>query len=114
MFANVTATQVCTPGYARSVRNVPESEKSKVYQEYGIISHTPGEYEVDHLISLELGGSNDIKNLWTEVYAGPYNAHDKDKIENYLHAEVCSGKMTLHDAQTAIATNWKQFLNRKD
>src|SRR5713101_8003626 len=60
ILANATKTDVCTSGYAKSVRNVPQSEKNQVYAEYGIARHTAGEYEVDHLVSLELGGSNDI------------------------------------------------------
>ena len=63
---NVTAQDVCTPGYARKVRDVPAEMKRQVYREYGITSHCPGDYEVDHLIPLELGGSNSIKNLWPE------------------------------------------------
>jgi len=43
------------------VRNVPAEMKREVYREYGIISHGPGDYEIDHLIPLELGGSNSIK-----------------------------------------------------
>src|SRR5438132_8559183 len=54
----VTKKDICIPGYARKVRNVPAAVKRQVYEEYGILSHPPGEYEVDHLISLELGGSN--------------------------------------------------------
>ena len=42
-------------------RNVPESEKRQVYAEYGIRSHASGQYEVDHLIPLELSGSNSIR-----------------------------------------------------
>jgi len=110
IFPNVTTAQICTPGYTQSVRNVPQSEKDQVYAEYNITTHTPGQYEVDHLISLEIGGSNDIKNLWPELYAGPYNAHIKDQIENFLHAQVCSGKMPLKEAQTEIATNWKSIV----
>src|SRR5471030_2075660 len=53
-FPDVTADQICVRGYAKSVRNVPVSEKREVYREYGISHHSPGEYEVDHLISLEL------------------------------------------------------------
>jgi hypothetical protein len=60
------AATICTPGYAKSVRQVSGKVKAQVYAEYGIASHRSGEYEVDHLISLELGGSNDIKNLWPE------------------------------------------------
>jgi hypothetical protein len=62
--------------------------------------------EVDHLISLELGGSNDIKNLWPEPYLPRPGARQKDVLENWLHKQVCSGKMPLSDAQRMIATDW--------
>ena len=64
----IDAATVCTPGYAKSVRHVSGKVKAQVYAEYGIVSHRPGEYEVDHLISLELGGSDDIKNLWPDRF----------------------------------------------
>ena len=101
--------KICTPGYSKSVRNVSTVEKNAVYREYGITSHRPGEYEVDHLISLELGGSNDIANLWPQSYVtSPLNAHAKDKLENRLHALVCSGRITIEAAQKAIANDWTQ------
>jgi hypothetical protein len=108
----VTLAQLCKPGAAKAARNVPESEKLAVYREYGMhAAHTgycagPNGCEIDHLISLELGGSNDIKNLWPQPYDGAINAHMKDKVENATHAAICSGKMTLQDAQHAIATDW--------
>jgi len=61
---------------------------------------------VDHLISLELGGSNSIKNLWPEPYTGDLNAHVKDKLENKLHSLVCNGDIDLKTAQQEIATDW--------
>jgi hypothetical protein len=86
---------------------VPESVKKEVYAEYHITHHSKGQYEVDHLISLELGGSNDIKNLWPESYlTDPWNAHVKDKLENRLHRLVCTGKITLKEAQDAISKDW--------
>jgi hypothetical protein len=103
---NVTKSQVCVSGYARGVRNVPQSVKNKAYAEYGITRHRSGEYEVDHLVSLELGGSNDISNLWPEIATPKPGFHEKDKVENYLHSQVCKGAMTLKAAQIAIATNW--------
>jgi hypothetical protein len=103
------AKVVCTPGYTKTVRDVPQSVKNQVYRAYGITSHKPGEYEIDHLVSLELGGSNSIRNLWPESYVTePLNAHVKDTLENVLHELVCSGKLSLKEAQKAIATNWIQ------
>ena len=103
---NVTKDQVCKPGYASSTRNVPQSEKNQVYAEYGITSHTTGQYEVDHLVSLELGGSNDISNLWPEAASPKPGFHEKDKVENYLNSQVCSGAISLQQAQVEISTNW--------
>jgi hypothetical protein len=103
---DVTASDICVLGYSSKVRNVPQSEKDQVYQEYGITSRAPGSYEVDHLISLELGGSNSISNLWPESYTGDWNAHIKDKLENKLHDLVCNGTLDLKSAQQQIATNW--------
>jgi hypothetical protein len=57
----VTVQGLCVPGYTKKVRNVPAEMKREVYEEYGVTSHGSGEYELDHLIPLELGGSNSIK-----------------------------------------------------
>lgn len=103
----VTREDLCVAGYTKLVRNVPEAVKRQVYAMYGITSREPGEYEVDHLISLELGGSNSIKNLWPESYrTQPWNAHVKDKVENKLHRMVCSGEIDLKTAQQEIASDW--------
>ncbi len=111
IFTSATKDQICQSGYAGSVRNVPDSEKNQAYAEYGIASHTTGQYEVDHLISLELGGSNDISNLWPELASPKPGFHEKDKVENYLHDQMCSGAVSLHDAQVEIATNWLAVYN---
>jgi hypothetical protein len=103
----VTTQDICTPGYSHKVRNVPAEVKAEVYASYGIPSHEPGEYEVDHLISLELGGSNSVRNLWPESYlTSPWNAHVKDALENRLHRLVCDGTLDLATAQHDIAIDW--------
>ncbi|HKV59835.1 MAG TPA: HNH endonuclease [Ktedonobacteraceae bacterium] len=112
IFPNATVQQICTPGYASSVRNVPFSEADQVYAEYGIYHHYSGEFEDDHLVPLELGGSNDIANLWPEAANPTPGFHQKDQVENYLHDQVCSGAMSLKGAQTEIATNWIAVYNR--
>jgi hypothetical protein len=101
-----TKDKICVPGYSSQVRNVPDSVKNQAYAEYGIMSHTTGQYEVDHLISLELGGSNEIANLWPEPADPRPGFHEKDKVENYLHDQVCSGSMNLQEAQSKIANDW--------
>jgi len=59
-----------------------ERRARAVYGEYGIATHRPYQYEVDHLISLELGGSNAIANLWPEAALPKPGFHQKDAVEN--------------------------------
>ena len=99
-------TVVCKTGYTKTVRAVSESTKKKVFVEYGIPYSQHSNYEVDHLISLELGGGNDISNLWPENSTIKNGSLSKDNFENYLHNQVCSGKMTLDEAQKEISSNW--------
>ena len=88
-------------------RNVPISVKRQVYASYGIQTWGKGEYEVDHLIPLSLGGSNSTKNLWPESYlTEPWNAHTKDQLEYKLLQLVRSGQVDLHTAQQEIAADW--------
>lgn len=105
----VTASQVCVSGYSASVRNVTDSVRKAVFTEYGIPYSEHSNYEVDHLISLELGGNNDISNLWPEPYNITNGARMKDKLENYLHKQVCNGSMTLSRAQDEISHNWVSY-----
>ncbi len=103
----VTASDVCVRGYSKKVRNVPIDVKRKVYSEYGV-TYVRGQDEVDHLVSLELGGSNSIKNLWPEPYndRSGWSARVKDGEEDKLHELVCAGKIPLKQAQKDIATDW--------
>lgn len=103
----VTSGDFCTSGYSKKVRNVPSSVKRQVYEAYGIRSRKRGEYEVDHLISLQLGGSNSIKNLWPQSYkTQPWNAYVKDALENELHRQICAGQLDAKTAQQDIARDW--------
>jgi hypothetical protein len=97
------AQKVCTAGYSRSVRSVSAATKRAVYASYGISSWKPGQYEVDHLISLELGGSNSQKNLWPEPTPGSYS---KDSLENALHRAICAKRISIDSAQRWIARDW--------
>ncbi len=103
--ANIQST-ICSYGYTDSVRppeSITEPEKEASLAAYG----EPGplrDYEYDHLVPLELGGApNDPRNLWPEPGASP---NPKDAIEYELRQEVCDGRMTLAQAQRAIAADW--------
>lgn len=87
VFASATRAQICVSGYTARVRNVSETLKSSIYAAYGIASHAAGSYEVDHLVPLELGGSNARANLWPERAPG---FGRKDSLENAFssHAEA--------------------------
>ncbi len=101
----VSRARVCTSGYASSIRDVSDADKAAVYARYGV-EWVPYQHEVDHLISLELGGSNAIRNLWPEPYAGRWGARTKDALENRLHELVCEGRLPLRSAQRQEARNW--------
>jgi hypothetical protein len=110
------ASTVCSPGYTESVRP-PESVTEEIKRErmaaYDLQGRRPADYELDHLIPLELGGAPlDVANLWPEplnsdnTYTGTNNAHMKDAVEHFLNGEVCRGNMSLGEAQRQIATDW--------
>jgi hypothetical protein len=102
---SVTRAQICISGYASGARDVSDAEKAAVYARYGV-AWVPYAHEVDHLISLELGGSNVIRNLWPERYAGVWGARTKDVLENRLHELVCEGRLALASAQQQEASDW--------
>ena len=96
--ANIRST-VCRRGWTSTIR--PPSDytdelkrrQMRRYRETGSMS----QYQEDHLISLELGGSpTDPRNLWPEPYP---RAAEMDQIENQLNAQVCGGQLTLAQAQ---------------
>jgi hypothetical protein len=57
---DVTLQDICTPGYSKKVRAVTKALRDQAYKSYGITSYQPGEYQLDHLIPLSIGGSNSI------------------------------------------------------
>lgn len=63
---DVTIQDICIPGYSGKVRAVPRSLRNQAYRKYGITSPNPGDYQLDHLIPLSLGGLNSIRNLWPQ------------------------------------------------
>lgn len=102
----LTKEQVCSRAWGKDERKVTEQMKRKTYSDYGILSHKPGEFEIDHLISRELGGADDAQNLWPEAAEPRPGFHEKDHLENFLHHMLCTGLITLPQAQAMISGDW--------
>lgn len=86
---------------------IPVALSQRVFAEYGISHPQSDAYEIDHLITPELGGATTIRNLWPEPYYNTdWNARVKDQLEEHLHAMVCQGQIDLATAQHDLATNW--------
>jgi hypothetical protein len=108
------AGNICNPNWSTKSIRPPERYtnrlKRRQIQEYGFSDTNPKDYEEDHLIPLELGGSPiDPGNLWPEPYHPSIpngGARFKDEVENYLHRQVCTGEITLAQAQEAAARDW--------
>ena len=107
---NISST-ICVSGWTKTIRP-PASYTNKLKaQQMPLYGYPPGtppsSVEEDHLISLELGGDpRSPLNLWPELWIGEWGAHKKDAVETKLKRLVCSGKLSLADAQTAIRTDW--------
>ena len=96
--ATINST-VCVKGWTKTIRpptDYTNDLKRKQMREYGVRG-SMSDYQEDHLISLELGGHpTDRRNLWPEPYP---RASEVDAIENELNDKVCSGELSLEEAQ---------------
>jgi hypothetical protein len=111
---NIGST-ICVSGYTNTVRppsSITTPLKQRTAAAYGMV-YDPTVQEYDHLIPLELGGANDVRNLWTEPPTSAVQrstTNVKDAVESKLHADVCAGRIGLLDAQIRIATDWTTAL----
>lgn len=118
--ANPSITQatigdtICNPDWTtdsiRPSSSYTTNWKKEQIAIYHMADSDPSHYEEDHLISLILGGDpKDISNLWPQPYTASIpdgGARFKDKVENYLHRQVCDGSITLAEAQREIVEDW--------
>jgi hypothetical protein len=97
---------VCRLGYTFTVRP-PREWSHEIKARYLAEQHLPGrvqDYELDHLIPLNLGGApQDIRNVWMQRWD---EAKVKDDEELALYYAVCAGRMTLDEARRQILDRW--------
>jgi len=115
--AGLSKTKICSIKWGKDERHVTAAMKRQVFAAYGYSGYddlrcVPAgkrTCEIDHLISRELGGADEVSNLWPQAYGtSPWNAVLKDKLENRLHKELCAGKITLKSARNMLVTDWRE------
>lgn len=110
--ANI-ATTICTPGYTKTIRppvSYTAPLKIQSIAQYGYSDTNAEDYEYDHEVALEDGGNpTDTHNLWPEPLA---DAHIKDTVENAIHRDICSGKITLAEGQSILENDWTQYIGK--
>lgn len=110
--SNLTAAELCAG--SRTSRTVSQEVRQRVLTRYGMQSTPSDRYELDALVTLELGGTVEPENLWPQTYESPvWNARIKDALERLLADEVCGGRVPLWLAQREIATDWVASYKRR-
>lgn len=113
----ISLKKLCATKWGRDARKVTPKMKREVFARYGLKGNTDKackrdangrRCEIDHAISRELAGADDVDNLWPEPYGTkPWNASRKDRVENRLNREVCAGNISLAQAQKEIKTDYR-------
>lgn len=129
------ASKVCSTKWGKDERHVTEAMKNRVYVLYSIDKKQVRAdlcgprvkcdkrvkvlYEQDHVISRELGGADDERNLFPQPYFAYPGAHAKDKLENWAHKQVCKAPAAERDKllsqfQQQIAADWYSLYLRME
>lgn len=103
--SSLTAVELCAG--TRPSRLVTPESRTRVLRAYGMETVSTHTYELDALITPELGGTTAPENLWPQPYASPvWNARVKDELEELLPTLVCAHHVELAQAQREIASDW--------
>jgi hypothetical protein len=105
----ITLHEVCHTRWGKDVRHVTQAMKKEVFRRYGIAWERHADFETDHLIPRELGGADDLRNLFPQEWPA---AHRKDRVENRARREVCAGRLTLDEARGIFLGDWRAAFTR--
>jgi hypothetical protein len=97
--------QVCAADFEASVKPMAKWQRDQALERYG---KRPEEFtgELDHLIPISLGGTNDPENLWPLPANKDMGPAEKKALDQKLHQMVCDKTIKLKDAQDAIKKDW--------
>ena len=101
---------ICVSGWTKTIRppvSYTNTVKHNLMQREGIPWADAHDYELDHLIPLQLGGHpRDRRNLVLQPWEGPDGAHAKDVVETRVKRLVCVGRVKLSTARSCMAADW--------
>ncbi len=96
-------TEMCTPGYSKAHR-MPYPQSNAIKHRMLPSGANIHDFELDHIVPLCLGGSNNSDNLMLQPWP---EAHKKDRLEVYACRAVCHGGMDLTAAR-ALFNDWRR------
>jgi hypothetical protein len=109
---NISDT-ICVRGWTKTVRPplaYSNAVKKELFSEYGLPLSLMGDFQLDHIIPLGLGGSPaDLRNLQLQ---DADEAEQKDDVERCLMRAVCQGRVELDEARRLIWGDWKAARGR--
>lgn len=112
----LTKKVICATKWGKDERHVTAAMKQQAFDNYGYSDYDDPRCvpagkrtcEIDHLISRELGGADEVSNLWPQAYGtSPWNAVLKDTLENRLNREMCAGRISLKQARNILVNDWR-------
>ena len=115
--SNVSETEVCAADFESSQKPVSPWQIGQALSRYGKRLDDKS-VQIDHLIPVSLGGTNDPDNLWPQPVQREWGPQTKDELETKLLKMVCDKKISLKAAQDAIKKDWvkayKQYVTAAD
>lgn len=119
---------ICVPGWSSKARpsvSFTAPIKRRLIDRF-YHGASADEFELDHRVPIEDGGCPDcVSNLVLQRWRDPrhhachpqedMDAACKDQLENFVHAAICHGRMTLIEGQSLFLGDWtvayRQYLN---
>jgi len=95
------------PEWSRTHRppwRVTNAIKRRLLADAGLPPESIRDFELDHQVPIDLGGSSELANLRLQPWP---EAREKDRVETCLARSVCAGRVPLAEAQTAIWNDWR-------
>jgi hypothetical protein len=103
---------ICVSGWTSTVRP-PASYTNKIKASRLPTGSVISDFELDHFIPLSSGGApRDPANLVIQSWMGPWNAHDKDRLEVAIKNDICAHRLTLTAGQN-VWNFWPSYYYKR-